>query len=223
MVHIDGMSHGDILSAVIATTTTAPIAPTTAQIFSPSSAVIVPPATSSTTTTTASAVEDCFDTPNWTDAYGQDCAYYAYNGGYRCALWGRDPGALDGSYGVALDNCCACGGGGIDTSLGSGGVTTATTTTTTDDEGKDDDNAVMVVGTCGKGERGNGICANGKCCSEVREMLLLIKHARKRDEKRKKYIMHTQKWCGYLYYDVCACVSCFCSIHFILSATTPIF
>jgi hypothetical protein len=162
MVHIDGMSHGDILSAVIATTT--------AQIFSPSSAVIVPPATSSTTTASA---ETCFDTPNWTDAYGQDCAYYAYNGGYRCALWGRDPGALlDGPYGVALDNCCACGGGGIDSSSGSGGVTTATTTTTTDDEGRDDDNAVMVVGTCGKGKRGNGICANGKCCSEVREMIV---------------------------------------------------
>jgi hypothetical protein len=170
MVHIDGMSHGDILSAVA--TTTAPIAPTTAQIFSPSSAVIVPPATSSTTTTTASTVETCFDTPDWTDAYGQDCAYYAYNGGYRCALWGRDPGAmLDGSYGVALDNCCACGGGGVDSSSLGSGVTT-TTTTTTDDEGKDDDNAAIVVGTCGKGKRGNGICANGKCCSEVREMIV---------------------------------------------------
>jgi hypothetical protein len=28
---------------------------------------------------------------------------------------------------------------------------------------------VVVVGTCGKGKRGNGICANGKCCSKVRE------------------------------------------------------
>jgi hypothetical protein len=28
---------------------------------------------------------------------------------------------------------------------------------------------VVVVGTCGKGKRGNGICAKGKCCSKVRE------------------------------------------------------
>lgn len=154
MVHIDGMSR-DILSAVA---TTAPIAPTTVQIFSPSSAVIVPPATSRTsTTTTTTMAEDCFDAPDWTDAYGQDCAYYAHDGGHRCALWGRS--GADGSRGVAVDNCCACGGG-VESSSGS------VTATTAADEGGDD--GAAMAGTCGKGKRGDGICANGKCCSEVR-------------------------------------------------------
>ena len=130
VVHIDGASsHGDILSVLVATTA-APIAPTVVRIFSPSSAVIVPPAmssstTSSSTTTTTAAETDCVDAPDWTDAYGQDCAYYANDdGGYdRCAVWGHS-GALGPPHGgAAVDDCCVCGGGrreGDPSSSGSG-------------------------------------------------------------------------------------------------------
>ena len=174
MVHIDGASsRGDILSVAVATTT-APMAPTAVQIFSPSSAVIVPPAASSTTSSTTSAAEtDCVDAPDWTDAYGQGCAYYANDdGGYdRCAAWGHS-GAMGPPHGgAAVDDCCVCGGGrreGDPSSSGSG-VTATTTTTADEEEGGDiDDAALAAAGTCGNGERGDGICANGKCCSEVR-------------------------------------------------------
>ena len=182
VVHIDGASssYGDILSVAVAATA-APIAPTAVQIFSPSSAVIVPPATtsstmSSTTTTTTAAETDCVDAPDWTDAYGQSCAYYANDdGGYdRCAVWGRLPGGTSGPYGgAAVDDCCACGGGrrgdGGDTSSSGSGVIATTATTAAEEEGGDiDDAAMAAAGTCGNGERGDGICANGKCCSEVR-------------------------------------------------------
>ena len=174
MVHINGVPH-DILSAVAAATTPVPntIIPIV-QIMSPSSAVIVPPPA---TPTEAATPLSCYDTPNWTDAYGQDCAYYAYNGGYRCALWGTyDSSSSTGganAMGVAVDNCCACGGGssGSSSSSSSSSVTTTTTNDDDDEGGAGDNNAVVVVvvGTCGKGKRGNGICANGKCCSKVRE------------------------------------------------------
>lgn len=39
-------------------------------------------------------------------------------------------------------------------------VVTAATTPATAANGE--------VGTCGGGDRGNGVCANGKCCSKVR-------------------------------------------------------
>ena len=175
MVHINGVPH-DILSAVAAATTPVPntIIPIV-QIMSPSSAVIVPPP--ATPTEAAATPLSCYDTPNWTDAYGQNCAYYAYNGGYRCALWGTYDSALTGganAMGVAVDNCCACGGGssGSSSSSSSSSVTTTTTNDDDDEGGAGDNNAVVVVvvGTCGKGKRGNGICAaNGKCCSKVRE------------------------------------------------------
>ena len=177
VVHIDGTSssYGDILSVAVATTA-APIAPTAVQIFSPSQSVIVPPATttSSTTSSTTAAETDCVDAPDWTDAYGQGCAYYANDdGGYdRCALWGKLPGGTSGPHGgAAVDDCCVCGGGrrGDDPSSSGSGVTPTTATTTADEEGGDiDDAAMAAAGTCGKGERGDGICANGKCCSEVR-------------------------------------------------------
>ena len=178
MVHINGVPH-DILSAVAAAATTpVPNIIPIVQIMSPSSAVIVPPPATPTPAITTPL--SCYDTPNWTDAYGQNCAYYAYNGGYRCALWGTyDSSSSTGddanAMGVAVDNCCACGGGSSSSSSVStaGTYPVATTTTTNDDEGGGGDNnavVVVVVGTCGKGKRGNGICAaNGKCCSKVRE------------------------------------------------------
>jgi hypothetical protein len=114
----------------------------------------------------------CTDTPDWVDKYNDTCEFYAKidaSTPNRCKVWG-DKGAkvnkLTGvSLGVANDNCCICGGGSI---------TTAIDTTDDDDDGDDDDENVAVVnpgGTCGKGrgDRGNGICANGLCCSEVRE------------------------------------------------------
>ena len=180
MVHINGVPH-DILSAVAAAATTpVPNIIPIVQIMSPSSAVIVPPP--ATPTEAAATPLSCYDTPNWTDAYGQNCAYYAYNGGYRCALLGTYESSSStggaNAMGVAVDNCCACGGGSSSSSSSSSSVTTTgtypvTTTTIDDDEGGDGDNnavVVVVVGTCGKGKRGNGICAaNGKCCSKVRE------------------------------------------------------
>ena len=120
MVHINGVPH-DILSAVAAATTPVPntIIPIV-QIMSPSSAVIVPPPATPTPAITTPL--SCYDTPNWTDAYGQNCAYYAYNGGYRCALWGTYESSSStggaNAMGVAVDNCWwrwgqqCCGGGG---------------------------------------------------------------------------------------------------------------
>lgn len=112
----------------------------------------------------------CTDTPDWVDKYNDTCEFYMKidaSTPNRCKVWG-DKGAkinkLTGvSLGVANDNCCICGGGSI-----------ATAIDITDDDDDDGDENVAVVnpgGTCGKGrgDRGNGICANGLCCSEVRE------------------------------------------------------
>ena len=59
----------------------------------------------SSTTSKSSVV--CVDTTDWTDAYGDDCAFYAA-GPNRCRFWG---GSGAGTMGVANDNCCVCGGG----------------------------------------------------------------------------------------------------------------
>jgi len=42
----------------------------------------------------------CSDKPDWTDYYGDDCAWYAKDD--RCNVWGDDG---------ANDACCDCGGG----------------------------------------------------------------------------------------------------------------
>jgi hypothetical protein len=88
--------------------------------------------------------------------------------------------------GVANDNCCVCGGGGGTTDITDNTTATAaTTTTTTTTESMVDDDflaalpddggvggggvaALDVNGTCGNGggDRGNGICADGTCCSK---------------------------------------------------------
>ena len=110
--------------------------------------------TTTTTTTT------CTDTPDWTDLYGDSCSYYARPD--ICIAEGG-PGS-NGGKGTAIANCCTCGGGVIvevESSVDATEQTTTTTTTTvaTAPNGE--------VGTCGGGDRGNGVCANGKCCSKV--------------------------------------------------------
>jgi hypothetical protein len=128
-----------------------------------------PPESSSRTKTMIVNGKVCTNTPNWVDKYNDTCDFYEKidaSTPNRCRVWG-DKGAkinkITGlSLGVANDNCCICGGGSF-------------TTTTEEEEGNENDGKEDVVvnpgGTCGKGrgDRGNGICANGLCCSEVRE------------------------------------------------------
>jgi hypothetical protein len=113
------------------------------QLLSPPSTTTVPFA--------ASQSVACVDTPDWKDLYGDTCVYYSSKPD-RCQVWGWR-GA--GKMGVANDNCCVCGGGVEDVDLV--GVIA-------------DGVVVNPDGTCGKGggDRGNGRCPNGKCCSTVR-------------------------------------------------------
>ena len=123
----------------------------------------------SSTTSKSSVV--CVDTTDWTDAYGDDCAFYAA-GPNRCRFWG---GSGAGTMGVANDNCCACGKGGT-TNITTATAATATATATTAATTSASDPSSVVVdsggggGTCGNGggDRGDGICADGTCCSKVR-------------------------------------------------------
>ena len=127
-----------------------------------------------------SSSSSCVDTPDWRDMYGDTCAYYS-SGPDRCEVWG---GKGAGEMGVADDNCCVCGGGTDEKTTAStaggggvrGGTTTKTMTAATTrpvDINLADAGDIVVVnpdGTCGKGDgdRGNGICRDGKCCSRVR-------------------------------------------------------
>ena len=77
--------------------------------------------------------------------------------------------------GVANDNCCVCGGSANITAAAAANVAAAgggdaTTATTTASPASDLSAVVNPDGTCGggKGNRGNGICAGGTCCSKVR-------------------------------------------------------
>ena len=112
----------------------------------------------STTTTTTT----CTDTPDWTDLYGDSCSYYARPD--ICIAEGG-PGS-NGGKGTAIANCCTCGGGVIvevESSVdGTEQTTTTSSTTTTVATAPNGE-----MGTCGGGDRGNGVCANGKCCSKV--------------------------------------------------------
>ena len=128
----------------------------------------------------ARSSSSCVDTPDWRDMYGDTCAYYS-SGSDGCEVWG---GRGAGEMGVADDNCCVCGGGTdaktTGSTAGGGGVRGGTTTTRTtaattrpEDIIPADAGDTVVVnpdGTCGKGggDRGNGICRDGKCCSRVR-------------------------------------------------------
>ncbi len=127
-----------------------------------------------------SSSSSCVDTADWRDMYGDTCAYYS-SGTDRCEVWG---GKGAGEMGVADDNCCVCGGGTdaktTASTAGGGGVRGGTTTKTMTaattrpvDINLADAGDIVVVnpdGTCGKGDgdRGNGICRDGKCCSRVR-------------------------------------------------------
>lgn len=113
--------------------------------------------------------------------YGDTCTYYSSGPDDRCEVWG---GTGAGEMGVADDNCCVCGGGTdaktTASTAGGGGVRGGTTTKTMTaattrpaDINLADAGDIVVVnpdGTCGKGrgDRGNGICRDGKCCSRVR-------------------------------------------------------
>ena len=110
----------------------------------------------------------CTDTPNFTDSFGDTCAYY--NNVETCeADGGQSPGVL----GVANDNCCLCGGG-----IKSDNVVTPPNDTTQQQQQTTETVATNAAGevivnpggTCGSGggDRGNGICENGQCCSKVR-------------------------------------------------------
>jgi hypothetical protein len=152
----------------------------TAQTTTTSIAVAsTPPPESSSTLSKTMIVNGkvCTNTPNWVDKYNDTCDFYEKMDAStpnRCRVWG-DKGAkinkITGlSLGVANDNCCICGGGSFTT------TTIPDDTTTEEEEGNENDEKEDVVvvnpgGTCGKGRgnRGNGICANGLCCSEVRE------------------------------------------------------
>jgi len=99
---------------------------------------------SSTSAADAATEVLCIDTPNWVDKDNDNCAYYAAGlSGDKCKLYGADSTAPMGS---AIDNCCACGGGVVTNGLVE---------------------ASAAIATCGEGggNRGNGICANGLCCS----------------------------------------------------------
>ena len=124
----------------------------------------------------ARSSSSCADTPDWRDLYGDTCAYYS-SGSERCEVWG---GKGAGEMGVANDNCCVCGGGAdAMTASTAGGRERGGTTTTTAATTRPVDIILAVAGdiivvnpdgTCGKGggDRGNGICRDGKCCSRVR-------------------------------------------------------
>ena len=111
----------------------------------------------------------CNDTPNWLDAFGNTCSYYATESTQICSSEGI---AGDGGMGVATENCCVCGGGTTITA-NSVGMPTARTTNSAGDI------IVNPGGTCGKGggDRGNGICENGKCCSKVSSGYCRVKNA----------------------------------------------
>lgn len=88
----------------------------------------------------------CIDTPNWVDKDNDNCSYYAAGlSSDKCKLYGADSTVQP--MGSAIDNCCACGGGVVEV-----GVESSTS---------------AAIATCGKGggNRGDGICANGLCCS----------------------------------------------------------
>lgn len=120
----------------------------------------------------------CVNTPDWKDLYGDTCVYYS-SGPDRCEIWG---GKGAGKMGVANDNCCVCGGGKVvvvNTDGGGevGGTTTTATTQPVDINLAAADDIVVFNpdGTCGKGggDRGNGICPDGRCCSRVRRFPLV--------------------------------------------------
>lgn len=80
----------------------------------------------------------CNDTPNWLDAFGNTCSYYATASTQTCSSEGI---VGDGGMGDATENCCVCGGGTAN-SVG------MPTTHTTNSAG---DTIVNPGGTCGKG------------------------------------------------------------------------
>ena len=121
----------------------------------------------------------CYDTPSWTDAFGDTCSYYSSTS-TKCSEEGNI-GA--GSMGVANDNCCVCGGGSSSSTVPDDGDSTVVEQTTTADDTPTTTTETLATnaagdiivnpgGTCGKmgggGNRGNGICENGECCSKVR-------------------------------------------------------
>ena len=110
----------------------------------------------------------CTDTPNFTDSFGDTCAYY--NDVETCEAEG---GQSAGDLGVANDNCCLCGGGikSDDNNTPPNDQQQQTETAATNAAGEV---IVNPGGTCGNGggDRGNGICENGQCCSKVRAFIL---------------------------------------------------
>ena len=119
----------------------------------------------SSTIITNAQQTSCTDTPNFTDSFGDTCAYY--NDVETCEAEG---GQSAGDLGVANDNCCLCGGG-----IKSDDNNTQNDTANQQQAETAATNAAGEVivnpgGTCGNGggDRGNGICENGQCCSKVR-------------------------------------------------------
>lgn len=150
----------------------------------------------SSTIITNAQQTSCTDTPNFTDSFGDTCAYY--NDVETCEAEG---GQSAGDLGVANDNCCLCGGG-IKSDTPPNDTTQQQQTTETAATNAAGEVIVNPGGTCGNGggDRGNGICENGQCCSKVRADLcdnILIVH---------------KFWHDRLHLHVKECMWCICMI-----------
>lgn len=109
---------------------------------------------SESSTSAADSATLCIDTPNWVDKDNDNCSYYAAGlSSDKCKLYGADSAVQP--MGSAVDNCCACGGGVVTNGLVEVRVESGMNT------------SAAIIATCGNGggNRGNGICANGLCCS----------------------------------------------------------
>ena len=106
----------------------------------------------------------CTDNPDFTDSFGDTCAYY--NNVETCEAEG---GQSAGKLGVANDNCCLCGGGIKSDDNNTQNDTANQQQTETAATNAAGEVIVNPGGTCGNGggDRGNGICENGQCCSKV--------------------------------------------------------
>jgi len=63
-------------------------------------------------TDVSTSINNCVDTPNWKDSYGDDCRYYEDSEAPGCPMGGHlydgGMGVARDRMGVARDNCCHC-------------------------------------------------------------------------------------------------------------------
>ena len=116
----------------------------------------------------------CSDSPfDWFDEYGNGCDWYSLDD-QNCIEFGDFEGA-DGK--TPNEACCVCGGGlnpnpnasvtapeSKDKEEGDGNM--ASTTPAPAPMPTSQPSSGSGSGTCGNGNRGNGVCADGTCCSK---------------------------------------------------------